>query len=69
MVSTVFQGGGRKTVRTSSLAAVLLLEHPPDFALLHDEGWWKRSVAGWRSCDACVVQAVETGVEAVQLVG
>ena len=69
LASTVFQGGGRKTVRASSLPAVLLPEQPPDFALIYDKGWRKRSVAGWRSCDACGVQADKTGEEAVQLVG
>ena len=48
---------------------VLLLEQPADFVHLYDEGWQKQSIAGWRSCDACGVQAVETGIEAAQLVG
>ena len=41
LVCAVLQGGGRHSVRTSSLAAVLLPEEPPYFALLHDEGRWK----------------------------
>ena len=63
MVCTILQGGGRNTIRASSLAAVLFPEDLPDFALLHDEGRWKGGEA------MTGVQMVKPGIEAIQLVG